>query len=331
MLGACQAPERTADAALAPHVRAVLGAPVPAPANNPSTPEGIALGKKLFFDPILSANGQVSCATCHQPNRAFSDGQPLSTLGITHRPLSRHTPALINVAWMPALFWDGGARNPESLVFGPLTHVDEMGTDLRHLVQTLQDHPTYPAAFQRAFGSDSITSATVARALAQFTRTLVFADSRYDRWQRQEAGGELTAAEQRGRHLFEQRCAGCHTPGLFTDNRYHNNGLDRDFADTREEGLRQGRYRITFDSADLGRYKTPTLRNVAQTAPYMHDGRLATLDDVLAHYRFGVQPSPTLDALLQQPDGPPGIGLTDEETADLKAFLLTLTEITEAQ
>jgi len=329
LLTACSKPASDAPAPqvqrFLPPVPPNLGAEVPYPDHNPFTQAGVALGRMLFYDPILSGNNQVSCASCHQPDKAFADGKALSTAGVSGRPLQRNTPALINLAWMEGLFWDGGAKNLESLVFGPLTHPDEMGQNLKELTSELQRHATYPRLFRQAFGSDSITSANIARALAQFQRTLISANSRYDKHVRGESGEKLTLSELQGMALFRRHCAACHATDSFTDQAYHNNGLDSVFS-TAAEGLAYGRGRITRRQQDVGKYKTPTLRNVALTAPYMHDGRFATLDQVLEHYRSGVMKSATLDAALKQADGQPGIPISSAEKEKIILFLNTLTD-----
>lgn len=329
LLTACDKPASEAPAPQArrfsPAVPANLANAVPYPERNPFTVEGVELGRMLFYDPIVSANNQVSCASCHQQDKAFSDAEALSMAGVSGNALHRHAPALINVAWMNGLFWDGGAKDLESLAFGPITHPDEMGQDLKALTIKLQQHPKYPGLFRLAFGSDSITSASIARALAQFQRTLISANSRYDKYVRQEAGVSLSTPELQGLVLFQQHCASCHTSDFFTDQAYHNNGLDHEFSEEFEE-LAFGRGRITRQQQDIGKYKTPTLRNIALTAPYMHDGRFATLDDVLEHYRSGVMAAPSLAPELKQPNGQLGIPITKEEKEKIILFLNTLTD-----
>jgi len=299
-------------------------APLPQPAHNQATKQGILLGKKLFFDPALSVNGKVSCATCHQPEKAFSDGQALSIAGVSGKALKRHAPALMNLAWMKGLFWDGGAKNLESLSFAPLRHPDEMGQDIVKLVARLQQHPTYPGLFKAAFGSDSITAAALSRALAQYQRTLISANSRYDRYVRNEQSETLTEQELQGLYIFKKNCSSCHATDLFTDNRYHNNGLDNTFPEG-DEDLYFGYGRISRKGEDKGKYKTPTLRNIAITAPYMHDGRFKTLEEVLQHYSSGVKWSATLAPELQR-HTQPGIPLTTAEQQKLIIFLHTLTD-----
>ncbi|MFC6998534.1 cytochrome-c peroxidase [Rufibacter roseus] len=310
---------------IVPAVPANLGESVPYPERNPFTKEGILLGRKLFYDPKLSGNNQISCASCHHPDKAFSDGVRLSTAGASGKQLLRNVPALQNLGWMQGWFWDGGAKDVESLTLGPLTHPDEMDQNLRELVQELQTDRYYPTQFKAAFGSDSITSAMVARALAQFQRTLISGNSAYDRYSRSEAGATLSSAELRGLALVRTRCAPCHSSDHFTDQSYRNNGLDNVFSEE-HEALGWGRGRITHNSEDLGKYKVPTLRNLVVTAPYMHDGRYNTLTEVLDHYQKGIAPSPTLDPALLKPDGSLGILLSERDKADIIAFLHTLTD-----
>ncbi len=258
-----------------------LGDTVPQPPHNRATVEGVALGRMLFFDKRLSANNQLACAGCHQPQVSFADTAALTSRGMSGNRLLRHAQTLVNLAWSEHLFWDGGVRNLESLSFAPLRHPDEMGADLRELTAELQAIPEYRRAFRAAFGTDSITVALISRALAQYQRTLIAADSRYDRYQRGII--QLSSLELEGLAIFERHCARCHTPPLFTDGKFHRNGLPLP-SEIDSAGLLLGRQRITSQTADFGRYKTPTLRNVLLTAPYMHDGSLPDLEAVIAHY-----------------------------------------------
>ncbi|RNI25796.1 cytochrome-c peroxidase [Rufibacter latericius] len=302
-----------------------LGTAVPFPQRNPFTREGVLLGKKLFYDPILSGNNQISCASCHQPEKAFSDGRALTTAGASRKPLLRHAPALQNLAWMQGWFWDGGAKDLESLALGPLTHEDEMAQNLKELVLELQNHVEYPAQFKAAFGTDSITSALIARALAQFQRTLITGNSAYDRHVRKEPNATLNNQELRGLALVRQQCAPCHATDSFTDQSYRNNGLAQTFSEEHEQ-IAWGRGRITHRPEDIGKYKVPTLRNIMVTAPYMHDGCFETLQQVLDHYTHGIVPSPTLDPTFLRTDGTLGLTLTQKEKVDILSFLNTLTD-----
>ena len=291
---------------------------------NPMSRQGIELGRMLFYDVRLSANNKVSCASCHEQSLAFSDGVIFSKAGVSATALLRHSPALINMAWVNnGLFWDGGSTNLESQVFGPLTAHDEMGQNLYELLDELNGVPEYVKRFNSAFG-DGISSQNVSKALAQFQRTLISADSKYDKYKLNKPGGALTAGELKGLELVKQKCQGCHTGELFTDNGYHNNGIDESFTNSDHEGLYQGRFRISYKSSDLGSFKTPTLRNAALTAPYMHDGRFLTLEQVVDHYSDGIKISGTLDPLLPAA----GMGLSIEEKQSIVSFLHTLTDQT---
>ena len=288
---------------------------------NPITKKGIELGRRLFYDVRLSGNNKISCATCHNQSMAFTDGMALSNTGVPATSLLRHTPSLINLAWANnGLFWDGGSTNLESQAFGPLTAHDEMNQNLYELVEELHATPDYPADFRAAFGGE-ITSQNVVKALAQFQRTLISADSEYDRYKLGDPG-ILSALELRGMALVKEKCQGCHSGELFTDNGYHNNGIDAAFTNPDHEGLYFGRYRISYDLTDLGKFKTPTLRNISLTAPYMHDGRFATLKEVIDHYSEGIKNSETLDLLL--PAG--GFKLSEDEKTAIISFLNTLSD-----
>lgn len=322
----CGKADDTAPSLTAVQLAAPYGFPEPEAAqDNPLTAEGIALGRMLFYDVRLSGNNQVSCATCHNQQQAFTDGVALATHGVSGTQLLRHAPALVNLAWMKELFWDGGSLNLESQAFGPLSAEDEMNQALPLLVQELKAVPDYVQRFKRVFGTE-VTSAGIVKALAQFQRTLISSNSRYDKYTRAEAGGTLTTAELKGLQLVRAKCASCHAGELFTDNNYHNNGLDADFSNTEHENLLQGRYRISYEKADMGKYKTPTLRNCMLTAPYMHDGRLASIEAVLQHYNTGVKISATTDAHVMQNGGKAGIPLTQEDKTHIIAFLHTLTD-----
>ncbi len=321
------APTPSDPARFAPTVPANLPQTVPSPARNPLTNAGVLLGRRLFYDVRLSGTNSVSCASCHQPDRAFSDGLALSTAGASGNALRRHVPALQNVTWASGLFWDGGAADLESLAFGPLTHPDEMAQNLSGLETELRAVPAYAPLFAAAFPGQGITSVTVARALAQFQRTLITGNSAYDRWARHEPGAGLSADEQAGLAFVRQKCSTCHAGEFFTDFGYHNNGLDSAYSDGHER-LAWGRGRITLQASDKGKYKTPTLRNATLTAPYMHDGRFATLDAVLDQYQEHVQESPTLDPAVRMADGTPGIWMTPAEKRQIMAFLRALTDTT---
>jgi cytochrome c peroxidase len=300
------------------------------PANFPVMVYGLAknqpdaatfeLGRRLFYDPRLSSDGRVSCGSCHQAAAAFAHlGHRLSP-GVAGRLATRHAPALQNLRWRQGFMADGGVLSLELQTLAPLTSPDEMNTPLADALAKLNADPEYRQLFAAVYGPGQIDTPQFLRALAQFTAALTSANARYDKYVRHEAGGTLTAPERRGRALFAAKCSSCHATDLFTDESFRNNGLDRTFAHD------SGRAHITGRATDRGRFKVPSLRNVARTAPYMHDGRFATLAQVLAHYDHGVQPSTTLDPLLRQPGGRLGIPLSAAQRAELLAFLQTLTD-----
>jgi cytochrome c peroxidase len=294
------------------------------PSNNPQTVEGIALGRKLFFDPILSGDGTQSCASCHAPANAFVDTNRFST-GIDFIQGDRNAMPIFNIAWnfTDKYFWDGRALGVEGQAFGPVINPIEMHNTWVNAVASLQSHPTYPNMFNAAFKTSVIDSGLVVKAIAQFERTLISANSKFDRFL---LGLEsLTPQEASGFNLFMNQqggdCFHCHGSGgnpLWTDNMFHNNGLDATFSDL-------GLGVVTGNAADNGKFKTPSLRNLAFTAPYMHDGRFQTLDEVRDHYRSGVVMSATIDPMMEYA-AQGGVQLSPSEKADLKAFLLSLTD-----
>lgn len=289
---------------------------------NPLSTKGVALGRKLFYDPMLSGNNQIACASCHQQTKGFADGLSLTNIGNSGNTLLRHAPALINMAWMNGgLFWDGGSTNLESQAFSPLESHDEMYQNLYELEDELAADPEYPSLFEEAFGE--LSMANMVKALAQFQRTLVSATSPYDAYVQGTA--TLTSQQLKGLKLVENKCQSCHSGVLFTDNAFHNNGLDDDFTDNTEDGIYQGRFRVSRDSIDMGHFKTPTLRNVMVSAPYMHDGRFADIYEVLDHYT-GVKISKYTSAEVLTNETATGIALTEEEKDQIIAFLQALTD-----
>lgn len=300
-----------------------LIAPV-TPANNPQTVEGVALGRKLFFDPILSGNGTQACADCHRPQNAFSDPRQFS-IGIEGSPGFRNSMPLQNLAWnFPNKFnWDGSASSLEDQIFEPVTNPIEMNNTWSNAVASLQNHNEYPELFRNAFGKSTIDSVMVTKAIAQFVRTLISANSRFDRHVLSE--NILTPQELNGFNVFMSEdkgdCFHCHgnffNP-LWTDNTFHNNGLDAFFADI-------GLGNVTGDPRDNGKFRAPSLRNLEFTAPYMHDGRFATLEEVINHYSEGLVFSETIDPLMKAVTQG-GVQLSEEDKADLKAFLLSLSD-----
>jgi len=286
--------------------------------NNPVTKEGFLLGRKLFFDPLLSKDGSVSCNNCHIQSTAFADSQqhPLS-IGVDNRVGIRNSPSLANMAFMPEFFWDGGVTHLDFVAINAIEADFEMDETLANVVAKLNADSEYPALFKNAFGVEKVTSPYMLQALSQFLVMMVSANSKYDRYKRGE-GETLTSDEAEGLQLFQAKCGSCHSGELFTDFSYRNNGISTTFSD-------EGRARISEFAGDIGKFRVPSLRNVALTAPYMHNAKFRTLEDVLRHYAEGVQPSTTLDASLQK-DGKLGIAMTQEEQQKIITFLRTLTD-----
>lgn len=296
------------------------------PADNPLTHEGVALGRRLFHDPRLSINGTQSCASCHDQTHAFADPRQFS-LGAEGQVGKRNAMPLFNLAWHQAFFWDGRAPTLRQQVLMPIADAHEMHETPQHVCEKLQADADCAQAFAKAFGSPGVTPERLALALEQFLLTLISQNSRYDRAARKLA--ELTESEKRGLQLFvtefdPQRglrgadCFHCHGGTLFASQPFGNNGLALGKDDI-------GQMAVTQNEADHGKFKVPSLRNIALTAPYMHDGRFTTLEQVVEHYSTGVQRSPTLDPnLAKHPED--GLHLTAQEKADLVAFLKTLTD-----
>jgi cytochrome c peroxidase len=294
------------------------------PTNNPLTEEGVSLGKKLFFDTILSGDETQSCSSCHSPSSAFSDESQFS-VGIDNKLGKRNAMPIFNLAWNfdERFNWDGSQITLEEQAFEPVRNEIELHGDWMSIERKLQDHPEYPDLFLQAFGTSNIDSTLVTKAIAQFERTLISGNSKFDKHLLNQA--ELTEAEANGFLIFSEEakgdcfhCHGSENNPLWTDNQFHNNGLDTEFLDL-------GLGAITGDPNDNGKFKTPSLRNLKFTAPYMHDGRFATLDEVINHYSEGLQNSATIDPLMKNV-AKGGVQLTEKEKADLKAFLLTLSD-----
>lgn len=285
---------------------------------NPPTEKGIALGKKLFYDGDLSSNGIVSCGFCHQQPSAFTQHGHRVSHGVNDRLGKRNALPIVNVAWQKTFFWDGGVNHLDFTPLNALENPKEMDESLENVLKKLNASSSYREEFKNAFGVDEISSAEFLKSLSQFMLTLVSANSRYDKYIRHE-GEQLNSAELKGLQLFKQKCSTCHATDLFTDGSYRNNGLASDFR------FDKGREEITLDSADRGKFKVPTLRNIEYTNPYMHDGRFETLEDVLDHYSQSVRDNPALDPILKQ-GTTIGILLSDEEKLNIIAFLKTLTD-----
>jgi len=282
----------------------------PVPEDNGLTRERVALGRRLFFDQRLSADRSIACASCHRPERAFSDSLP-KAIGVYGRVGRRNAPALVNLAYAQSLFWDGRAQTLEEQVLRPIEDSLEMALRLPELVSRLANDRPYRRAFHRAFG-DRVNADNVARALASFVRTLRLGGSAVDRFRAGDTAA-LSAEARRGLRLFvgKANCTACHVGPNFTDEQFHNTGISWGSGDL-------GRFVVTGLEEDRGRFSTPTLREVACTAPYLHDGSMATLEQVVEFYDGGGNPNPGLDPEIRP------LRLTAEEKAALVAFLRTL-------
>ncbi len=297
------------------------------PEDNPMTLEGVELGRRLFYDPILSADSTVSCASCHFPKLAFTDGLRRS-IGISGQQTSRNSMSLVNVGfYYSGLFWDGRVQTLEEQSLHPIEDLIEQGNDLNALIEKLKVHEDYAARFRMAFGivdRSQINRKLIGKAIAQWERIIVSGNSRYDQYTRGEIS--LTDEEDLGHSMFfdfddglkDAECNHCHNVPLFTANSYHNNGLDsvgNDYTLFKDIGLG-----INGIENDTGRFRTPTLRNIALTAPYMHDGRFMSLDDVLNHYNSGIQPARNKDPLVAN------LEISQESRDALLAFMEALTD-----
>ena len=286
-------------------------------ARHPATGAGVALGRMLFYDPGLSRDGTISCASCHLQATGFTHIDHAVSHGIEGRLGRRNSLALMNLAWNPSFHWDGGVNQLEVQALNPISNAAEMDNSLAAVVRGLNASAGYRGRFARAFRGDSVvTGQRVLLALAQFTSGLVSYHSRYDKYVRHEPGGELSNQELAGLTLFRTSCASCHREPLFTDYSFRNNGLVPDSL-----APDAGRAAITGRAQDSLCFRVPSLRNIERTAPYMHDGRFRRLRDVLHHYTTGLHQSPTLAPTLRVP-----LRLTPDKQKDLIAFLLTLTD-----
>ncbi len=285
-------------------------ASIPFPKSNPYTAERVALGKLLFFDPRLSASQNMSCVHCHNPS--FGWEMPTAkTVGSADMPLDRHSPTLLNLAWTEALFWDGRADSLETQVAGPLEAPKEMNMLFPDLVARLQSIKGYRSLFEKAYPGEGITQQTIEKAIATFERTLVSGPAPFDLWVEGDDSA-LTEEAKRGFDLFngKAQCSNCHMGWNLTDNLFHDIGLPTNDP---------GRAGVTGDSDDQSAFKTPGLRNIAQRAPYMHNGSLATLSAVIDHYEAGGVQRDSVSAMMEP------FTLSAQEQADLEAFLESLT------
>jgi cytochrome c peroxidase len=311
-------------------VKLPLGFPaMPVPIDNPLTVEGIDLGRRLFHDPILSKDSSLSCASCHNQANGFTDNGKQFSTGVSGIAGERNAMLIFNLAWVEKyaktphrFFWDGGAKDLESQVIAPITNPIEMEENLPHVLLKLQRNSVYPPLFKKAFGTDSITTLLLMRAVAQFERTIVSGNTRADYFLIQQQP-TLTAQEARGFEVFNDSlkgdCFHCHNlSGVFmNDFLFHNNG---------HSGIDKGLGKITGNSEDNGKFRTATLRNLVFTAPYMHDGRFNTLEEVVEFYNSGALRTGLSDPFIAK--HPDGLHLSDQDKADLVAFLKSITDST---
>jgi len=282
------------------------------PADNPINDAKVELGKRLYFDKRVSGDGTVSCATCHDPTKGWTDRSPVST-GIRGQKGGRSAPTVLNSAYMEVQFWDGRAKTLEDQAKGPIQNPVEMGSTHKETVKRIAGVKGYAPLFKAAFGDEAIDIDRVAKAIASFERTVLTGNSPYDRWQAGDKSA-MSASAVRGFNLFNDpkkaNCAICHDGFNFSDSDFHNLGVGMK-AKTPD----LGRYEVTKADKDKGAFKTPTLRNLADTAPYMHDGSERTLMDVVRFYNKGGEPNPGLDGRIHP------LGLKPAEVADVAAFL----------
>ena len=284
------------------------------PADNPLTDQKIALGKQLFFDKRLSADNTVACATCHSPRFGYTDGQPVAT-GIRGQQGGRSAPSAINRAFSRNQFWDGRADSLEAQAVGPIQAPIEMGLSHPDAVAKLKGIQGYVRQFESVFGTQDFTIDHVGMAIASYERTILSGNSPFDRFQAGDQGA-LSPAAQRGLALFNDKagCASCHSGSNFTDEKYHNLGVGMDQPDPDP-----GRFSVTNREEDRGAFKTQTLRDIVQTAPYFHDGSARTLEEMVEFYNQGGFDNSNLSESIKPLD------LTDEEKSDLVEFLRALT------
>ena len=306
--------------------------PMDIPSDNPLTQEGVELGRYLFWEKKLSLDNSISCGSCHAPSHSFSDSLRFS-LGVNGTSGNRQSMPLVNLGWSQYLFWDGRRPTLEAQILDPIENPIEMHETWDNVIEKLAQDTLYPPMFKAAFGTPKITKYRAAKAIASFVRTMISAGSKFDK---QRVGQyTFTDSEYRGFVLYTTEggspdqvpggsygadCFHCHGFGSMqmTDGLFHNNGLDVHFS------ADPGRYNVTFHPLDSGKFKTPTLRNIEFTSPYMHDGRFATLSEVVEHYNSGGHPSTTIDSFMKFTSG--GLQLSATSKSDLIAFLKCLSD-----
>ena len=281
---------------------------------NPLTEEGFQLGRQLFYDPILSKDSTISCASCHLQQTGFTHVDHELSHGIEGKIGTRNSLTLQNLAWNKNFMWDGGVNHLDIQAIAPITSEVEMNETIENVVSKLQKSTKYVALFEKAFGTPKISGQLTLKAISQFVVSFTTSNSKYDNVIRKKAS--FTEIERKGYDLFKIRCATCHHEPLFTNDDFKNNGLEVD------NSLNDfGRMKITQNSKDSLKFKVPTLRNIEFTFPYMHDGRFKTLNEVVKHYNSGIKKSKTLSKELKKP-----MNLSENQRVELIAFLKTLTD-----
>ncbi|MBI5505035.1 MAG: c-type cytochrome [Deltaproteobacteria bacterium] len=311
---ACVPAAMAADASPAPMPLGLQAGALRTPADNPITTDKVELGKLLFFDTRLSKDGTINCATCHAPEFGFAEPRKVST-GIGGAQGGRNAPTAINSGFSFFQFWDGRAPNLEEQAKGPIANPIEMGHTLEDATKAIASVPGYKPLFKAAFGDETVTTDRIAQAIASFERTLLSGNSAWDRFAVGHDESALSDSAKRGLRLFEgkAKCSLCHAGFSLSDGIFHNLGVGMAAA---EPDL--GRFKVTGQPADKGAFKTPTLRDISKTAPYMHDGSQATLEEVVDFYNKGGEANPTLDVKVVKLD------LSAQDKADLVAFMKSL-------
>lgn len=288
--------------------------------NNRPTQAGFELGKRLFYDGRLSSTGVISCGFCHIQEFAFTHHTHIVSHGVNGALGTRNAQSLQNMIFMKDFNWDGSVSHLDAQPIVPITTEVEMNESISNVLSKLRNDEQYVEMFNQAFENDTIDTQNMFKAISQFVMMMVSSDSKYDKVMRNE-GSSFTDIESQGKSVFDQKCASCHSGALFTDQSYRNNGLPNDplYDD-------EGRKRVTGEEDDKYKFKVPSLRNIAITFPYMHDGRFQTLREVLDHYDEGIEQTQNLDDIFIQVNGQLGIPLSETEKDQIIAYLNTLTD-----
>lgn len=286
---------------------------------NPITKEGFELGKTLFYDPLLSSDGSISCGSCHQQWAGFTNEDHTGSHGVDSQLGLRNALPLFNLIFYDHFFWDGGVHNLDLTPMNAIENPIELNETLENILKKLNESDYYKNRFKQAFQVEKITSKEFLQSLTQFLASMISANSKYDRYVRNE-GETLTNDELAGMKLVEQKCSSCHSGALFTDNSFRNSGIENNFR------FDKGREEITLNESDRGKFRVPTLRNLEFTAPYMHDGSISSLEAVLEHYNSNMEEQGALDPIFRKRQGKAGISLTPDEQSKILAFLKTLND-----